>query len=62
MAESTRSHDHWRPCLGGCGLLLPPGQRCMDCAARAVGEWKRHDKPSDGGKETLGAGGGASAP
>lgn len=28
------------PCLGGCGSLLPPGQKCPACAASAIDEWK----------------------
>ena len=31
---------HWVPCPGGCGLLMPPGQRCFRCAAEAVKRWK----------------------
>jgi hypothetical protein len=39
--------EHWRyliewvPCPGGCGKLMPPGQKCFDCAARVVTEWRR---------------------
>jgi hypothetical protein len=28
------------PCLGGCGEPMPVGQKCNDCATRAVEEWK----------------------
>lgn len=34
------SHDHWQPCPGNCGELMPPGQRCFDCAVAAVRAWK----------------------
>ncbi len=27
------------PCPGGCGLLVPTGQKCSTCAAAAVDEW-----------------------
>ena len=38
------ARDHWEPCRGGCGPLMPPGQKCFDCAVRAVAEWKATNK------------------
>ena len=29
------------PCRGGCGELVPEGQKCRGCTAKAVSEWRR---------------------
>jgi hypothetical protein len=31
--------SHFSPCRGGCGMQVPYGQKCSDCAARSVREW-----------------------
>ncbi len=38
------SRAHWVPCQGGCPALVPPGQKCFECAAAAVTLWKRSQK------------------
>jgi len=32
------------PCVGGCGRLVPAGQRCTECADKSVHEWKSSTK------------------
>ena len=27
------------PCRGGCGAMMPPGQKCAPCATAAVDAW-----------------------
>jgi hypothetical protein len=48
MPEPPRSHDQWRQCIGGCGRVLPPGQKCLGCAGRAAQESKRIEKSAEG--------------
>lgn len=36
----TAGERSYVPCLGGCGELVAPGQKCVDCAMAAVEEWK----------------------
>lgn len=37
----------YEECLGGCGQLVAPGQKCPSCAAAAVDEWKRERNEQD---------------
>lgn len=37
-------------CLGGCGKVVPPGQKCIPCATAAVDVWvaaRRGDQPAE---------------
>ncbi len=47
----------YAPCRGGCGQQVPLGQKCSDCAARAVEEWRltRRRKPAVAGKYRPGS-------
>lgn len=31
---------HREACPGGCGTMMPPGQQCFDCAAKATEEYR----------------------
>ncbi len=31
--------DGFTGCLGGCGRWVPAGQKCFECASKAVDEW-----------------------
>lgn len=42
--SETVSRPGWLECAGGCGTLMPPGQKCFECAARAVAEWVANKK------------------
>jgi len=35
---------HWKPCRGGCGAYMPPGQACFDCACRLVMNWNEAER------------------
>ena len=42
-----------QPCLGGCGTLMPPGQKCIPCATAAVDAWKAKQRGGETAEETV---------
>lgn len=41
----TVGERSYEPCLGECGAMVAPGQKCVPCAVKAVEEWKaEHDQ------------------
>ena len=51
---ATPLREGYALCRNGCGRQVPVGQKCSDCAARAVEEWvlttKRRRKPAAAGE------------